>query len=59
MVDEVDIGVGIQTFVTGWECEEHGTICGLCSGCGIACVDGAEHREWCPELKINDKDYVF
>jgi hypothetical protein len=32
--DEVDIGVGVQTHVLGWECEQCGEIaaCNLCGG---------------------------
>lgn len=49
--EEVDIGVGIQTFAVALECHEHGGICGLCYGCGVPQLDGYEHRPWCSELK--------
>jgi len=47
--EEVDIGVGVQRFQTGWECPEHGGICGVCSGCGVADRPGYKHAAWCPE----------
>lgn len=45
--EEVDIGVGVQRFQTGWECPEHGGICGTCNGCGIADRVGYTHESWC------------
>jgi len=42
--EEVDIGVGIQKFITGWDCERCGQM-GACTSCGIAI--GTEHRRWC------------
>ena len=48
-VEEVDIGVGIQTFVVGWSCP-NGCPFGfaVCGGCGIAIgAPGQEHRAWC------------
>lgn len=47
--EEVDIGVGVQRFLTGWECYEHGGICGTCNGCGVADRPGYTHGSWCPE----------
>ena len=47
--EEVDIGVGVQRFLNGWECYEHGGICGTCNGCGVADRVGCTHRSWCPE----------
>lgn len=49
--EEVDIGVGVQTFLVAYECFEHGGICGVCFGCGVPHLDGFEHRSWCPETK--------
>lgn len=45
--EEVDIGVGIQKFAIGWDCPEHGPICGACFGCGVPMVEGVEHYSWC------------
>ena len=42
--EEVDIGVGIQKFTVGWECDQCGQLT-ACTGCGVAL--GTEHREWC------------
>jgi hypothetical protein len=47
--EEVDVGVGVQHFLTGWECPEHGGICGVCGSCGIADRVGYTHRSWCSE----------
>ena len=47
--EEVDIGVGVQRFLTGWECWEHGGICGVCGSCCIADRPGYTHRSWCRE----------
>jgi hypothetical protein len=47
--EEVDIGVGVQLFLTGWECHEHGGICGVCNSCGVADRIGYAHRTWCRE----------
>lgn len=47
--EEVDIGVGVQRFHTGWECLEHGGICGVCGSCGIADRPGHAHQSWCRE----------
>lgn len=45
--EEVDIGVGVQSFQTGWACPEHGGICGVCRSCGIADRPGYTHQSWC------------
>ena len=47
--EEVDIGVGIQRHLAGWECHEHGGICGVCVSCGVADRIGLTHRSWCNE----------
>jgi hypothetical protein len=47
--EEVDIGVGVQRYLTGWECPEHGGICGVCGVCGVADRVGHTHRSWCAE----------
>ena len=47
--EEVDIGVGIQRFLTGWQCPDHGGICGVCYGCGTAEKIGYTHELWCKE----------
>jgi hypothetical protein len=47
--EEVDIGVGIQKFLTGWQCSEHGGICGVCGQCGVAEKIGYTHASWCSE----------
>ena len=45
--EDVDIGVGVQRFLTGWECLEHGGICGVCGSCGVPDKVGYTHRSWC------------
>jgi hypothetical protein len=45
VADEVDIGVGIQKFVTGCECPECGLL-SCCPACGT-CTDN--HFLGCPE----------
>lgn len=47
--EEVDIGVGVQKFLTGWQCPEHGGICGGCPQCGVAEIIGRTHESWCSE----------
>jgi hypothetical protein len=47
--EEVDIGVGVQRFHAGWECYEHGGLCGVCGSCGIAERPGYTHQSWCRE----------
>ncbi len=47
--EEVDIGVGTQRFLVGWECLEHGGICGVCVSCGVADKIGYTHQSWCRE----------
>jgi hypothetical protein len=47
IVEEVDIGVGIQRFVTGWACGDCGLIA-TCNGCGRPEPD---HAKWCDSLK--------
>jgi len=43
--DEVDIGVGIQKHLIGWECEVCGHQIGACSFCGHP--DFEPHSKWC------------
>lgn len=45
--EEVDIEVGVQTFLTGYECPEHGGICGVCYGCNKPNLPRYEHYDWC------------
>jgi hypothetical protein len=47
--EEVDIGVGVQRFLVGWECPEHGGICGVCSQCAVPDRPGYVHETWCRE----------
>ena len=47
--EEVDVGVGVQRFLAGWECPEHGGICGVCGSCRVADRVGYTHRSWCGE----------
>jgi hypothetical protein len=47
--EEIDIGVGVQRFHAGWECPEHGGICGVCGACGVAELPGFTHWSWCRE----------
>jgi hypothetical protein len=47
--EEVDIGVGVQQFMTGWQCPEHGGLCGVCGYCGIPDKIGYTHASWCSE----------
>ncbi len=47
--EEVDIGVGVQRFLAGWECAEHGGICGVCFSCGVADRPDYTHQAWCRE----------
>lgn len=51
IIEEVDIGVGIQQFTVGYECLEHGGLCGICYGCGVPQMPGVECRTWCPEIR--------
>jgi hypothetical protein len=46
LAEEVDIGVGVQRFVTGLDC----SACGLipnCDCCGVLLREGATHYPWC------------
>lgn len=47
--EEVDIGVGVQQFQSGWECPLHGGLCGVCGSCGCADRPGHTHEKWCSE----------
>jgi len=42
--EEVDIGVGIQKFVVGWDCDQCGRLI-ACVSCGAAL--GTQHNKWC------------
>jgi hypothetical protein len=46
--NEVDIGVGVQKFVYGYECPTCGQI-GVCGECGA--LDFQLHSRWCSVLK--------
>jgi len=45
--DEVDIGVGIQRHVYGYECQHCGQI-PVCNTCGAV---GDDHAKWCGGIK--------
>lgn len=45
--EDVDIGVGVQRFVTRWACGSCGLIA-ACNGCGRPNPD---HAKWCETLK--------
>ena len=45
--EEVDIGVGIQRHVYGWDCVNCGQI-GICYKCGVP--NGIPHAKWCSDL---------
>jgi hypothetical protein len=45
--DEVDIGVGVQKFVFGYECQQCGPIV-VCRSCGAP--DFQPHAKWCAEF---------
>jgi len=42
LYEEVDIGLGVQTYVYGYDCPECGQVA-FCTACGA--VDG--HEAWC------------
>ncbi len=44
ITDEVDIGVGVQTHVRGYDCK-CGNALGVCDGCGALSCDPC--RDWC------------
>jgi hypothetical protein len=54
-VEEVDIGVGIQTFYTGGECQTCGPI-GVCGQCHAHTFE--PHWEWCGK-PVDDDDLPF
>lgn len=47
IIDEVDIGVGIQRHLRGWACGG----CGLVAACDRCGRPDPEHAEWCETLK--------
>ena len=49
ITEDVDIGVGIQHHLLGWECPKCGSQFGLCYECGAA--DFMEHHKWCVHYK--------
>ena len=49
LADEVDIGVGVQRYVYGYECPACGTLIRQAC-CGRL---GDEHESWCNEAKGN------
>lgn len=54
LAEEVDIGVGIQKHVFGYECEACGQF-SVCNNCGA--IEGVPHASWCHDFKtkmIND-----
>jgi hypothetical protein len=56
--EEVDIGVGVQTFLTGYECYEHGGICGVCNGCNAPQLEGHACRPWCKVVVLADEEGI-
>jgi hypothetical protein len=43
--EDIDIGVGTQHHVIGWECDKCGAGFGICNECGE--VDFMGHSDWC------------
>jgi len=43
---EADIGVGIQTYIYGYECIQDGEQVGVCFSCGVP-EDSRGHWFWC------------
>jgi hypothetical protein len=43
--EEVDIGVGVQRFVYGYECPK----CGPIARCNICGTISDKHADWCPD----------
>jgi hypothetical protein len=52
VIDEIDIGVGIQKHTIGFECPDCGNI-GICNECGAP--DFKPHSNWCAHLKEVEK----
>jgi hypothetical protein len=48
LFDEVDIGVGVQKHVYGYDCPLCGQI-GVCASCGA--LDFRPHASWCETAK--------
>ena len=46
VTDEVDIGVGIQEHILGWDCSH----CGPISACNECGAPDDNHHPWCKEL---------
>lgn len=44
--EEVDIGVGVQKFVWGYDCPKCGEI-PVCSECGACGDQPGDHFQWC------------
>jgi hypothetical protein len=44
--EEVDIGVGVQRFIVGYECQTCGSF-PVCNSCGVIEFPGKEHHYWC------------
>lgn len=53
--EEVDIGVGIQTFHIGYLCPIHGPVVSVCYGCGIPKLSGYACQAWCPDKSWPEK----
>lgn len=51
VAEEVDIGVGVQRHVTGWECLECGSAIAACPHCGRP--EGEGHAAWCADALGN------
>lgn len=53
LADEVDIGVGIQKHVYGYECLQCGQL-SVCPHCGVLEMEnGSPHRAWCQDAPGN------
>ncbi len=46
--EEVDIGVGVQTFLVGWRCPNGCPFgFGVCNSCGVPELPDVVHHKWC------------
>ena len=49
--DRIDIGIGEQVRLLGWDCPN----CGLttrCERCGVPEIVGIEHQKWCADIEV-------
>jgi len=47
VTEEVDIGVGVQKHLLGYECLKCGIAIAACPLCGVP--EGERHKAWCPD----------